>query len=198
MQTFIHQPQQANLELQQLHRIMKYIQMNTQGKDVWSYIWGTNNYASKKYYSLYFKSIEVPKPFQWIWKSKVTKKLKIFIWLVFRDRINSRNILKRKNYSIEGDDYNCVLCNLNIEEYTYHLIFQCPFSAWCWNYLGIHWDHNLYFFDTIQKTRNDNRLEFFMEVFLAVAWEILPTLWSKFCIDYREILDFLSWINSLS
>jgi hypothetical protein len=129
--------QQANLELQQLHRIIEHIQMNTQGKDVWSYIWCTNNYASKKYYSLNFKSIEVSKPFQWIWKSKVTKKLKIFIWLAFKYRINSRNILKRKNYRIE-DDYNCVLCNLNIEEYTYHLIFQCPFSARCWNYLGIH------------------------------------------------------------
>jgi hypothetical protein len=58
---------------------------------------------------LNFKSIEAPKPFQWIWRSKVTKKLKIFIWLVFRDRINSRNILKRKNYNIEGDDYNCAI-----------------------------------------------------------------------------------------
>jgi hypothetical protein len=43
--------QQANLELQQLHMIIEHIQTNTQDKDVWSYIWGTNKYASKKYYS---------------------------------------------------------------------------------------------------------------------------------------------------
>jgi hypothetical protein len=28
------------------------------------------------------------------------------------DRINSRNLLKRKNFNIDGDDYNYVLCNL--------------------------------------------------------------------------------------
>jgi hypothetical protein len=50
-----------------------------------------------------------PPPFKWIWKSKVSKKIKIFIWLLFRDRINSRNLLKRKNYKIEGEDYNCVV-----------------------------------------------------------------------------------------
>jgi hypothetical protein len=50
-----------------------------------------------------------PPPFKWIWKSKVSKKIKIFIWLLFRDRINSRNLLKRKNYKIEGEDYNCAV-----------------------------------------------------------------------------------------
>jgi hypothetical protein len=86
---------------------------------------GNTQYTSNRYYALKFKYIEAPEPFKWIWKAKVTKKLKIFIWLVFRDRINSRNLLKRKNFKIGREDYNCVLCNLDIEEYTYHLIFQC-------------------------------------------------------------------------
>jgi hypothetical protein len=72
---------------------------------------------------LSFSAIQAPALFKWIWKSKVSKKIKIFIWLLFRDRINSRNLLKRKNYKIEGDDYNYVLCSLDIEELSYHLIF---------------------------------------------------------------------------
>jgi hypothetical protein len=102
----------------------------------------------------------------------VTNKLKIFIWLIFRDRINSRNLLKRKKYKIEGDDYSCVLCNLDIEEYTYHLLFLWPFSEQCWDFLAIHWDHDLYFFDTIMKAKGQCHHEFFMEVFTIVAWEI--------------------------
>jgi hypothetical protein len=51
-------------------------------------------YTSNKFYSLNFKSIAMS--FKWIWKAKITKKLKFFIWLVFRDRINSRNLIKRK------------------------------------------------------------------------------------------------------
>jgi hypothetical protein len=65
-----------------------------------------------------------------------------------------------------------VLCNWDIEEYTYHLIFQCPFSERCWNYLGINWDHGLYFFDTIKKAKREWHPEFFMEVFAIAAWEI--------------------------
>jgi hypothetical protein len=78
-----------------------------------------------------------PSAFQWIWKTKVTKKLKCFVWLVFKDRINSRNLLKRKHYKVDDDDYNYVLCSLAIEEFTYHLLFQCPFSTLYWTYLNI-------------------------------------------------------------
>jgi hypothetical protein len=122
-------------------------------KDTWTYIWGSAKYTSSKFYNLSFSAIQAPTPFKWIWDSKVSKKIKIFIWLLFRDRINSRNLLKRKNYKIEGGDYNCVLWSLNVEELSYHLIFQCPFSSNCWSYLGIFWDHHLCFFDTLKKAK---------------------------------------------
>jgi hypothetical protein len=118
-----------------------------------------------------------------------TKKLKIFTWLVFRDRINSKN-LKRKNYKVEGDDYICVLCNLNIEEYTYHLLFQCPFNIDCWNFHNIHWDHDLYFFDTI-KAREECQHNFFMEVFSIATWEIWKQRNAK--IFKAIILPFYYW-----
>jgi hypothetical protein len=130
-------------------------------------------------------------PFKWIWRAKITTKLKIFIWLVFRDRINSRNLLKRKNYKVEGDDYSCVFCNLNIEEYTYHLLFQFPFSTACWNFLNIHWDHDFYFFDTIKNAREECQHDFFVEVFSVAAWEIWKKQNAKIFIAIA--LSFYSW-----
>jgi hypothetical protein len=100
------------------------------------------------------------------------QKNKIIIWLLFKDRINSRNLLRRNNYKIDGDDYSCVLCNLNVEELSYHLIFQCLFSYECRDYLGINWDRNLQFFDTIWKAKQDSHIGLFMEVFSIAAWEI--------------------------
>jgi hypothetical protein len=88
------------------------------------------------------------------------------------DRINSRNLLRRKNYKIDGGDYSCVLFNLNVEKLSYHLIFQCPFSYECWDYLGITWDHDLHFFNTIQKAKEDFSNNLFMKIFSMAAWKI--------------------------
>jgi hypothetical protein len=62
------------------------------------------------------------------------------------DRLNTRNILKRKKHKLEGKNYNCVLCNNNIEEIAFNLFFSCPFSQACWRLLGIHWDFDGDFF----------------------------------------------------
>lgn len=76
---------------------------------------------------------ETPAPFKWIWKAKVTKKLKIFTWPMFRDQLNSRNIIEEitnfKNTTIAS-------YRTKIEEYTYRLFFQCPFSVQCWALSG--------------------------------------------------------------
>jgi hypothetical protein len=41
--------------------------------------------------------------------------------LVFCDRINSKNILRKKCFLNEGSDLNCVFCDQGYEETTYHL-----------------------------------------------------------------------------
>lgn len=174
VQVNFHLPfsKQALEELHSLNLIMQEATQQQQEKDVWTYIWGSKQYTSSKFYSLSFQAINPPKPFLWIWKMKLSKKIKIFIWLMFRDRLNSRNLLRRKNYKLDGDDFSCVLCNPSTEEYTYHLFFQCHFSVQCWAFLGIHWDHSLYFFDTIQQANDHWQHKFFMEIFSVAAWEI--------------------------
>jgi hypothetical protein len=99
-------------------------------------------------------------------------------------------LLRRKNFSIEGDDYSCVLCTSGLEELTYHLIFQCPFAERCWNLLNIHWDHNLGFFDTFQKAKSEWQLRYFMETFAIAAWEIWKIRNNKI---FRGEPPFLAW-----
>jgi hypothetical protein len=75
-------------------------------KDYWSYIWGNNTYSSTKLYHYTFKNVNPPKPFLRIWESRCSNKLKVFTWLLLMDMLNTRNILKRKNFKVQGDNYS--------------------------------------------------------------------------------------------
>jgi hypothetical protein len=141
-------------------------------KDCWSYIWGKSEYSSSKYYNLHFSSLQPPKPFIWIWDSQCSNKFRVFGWLLLMDRLNVRNILRRKKYKLEGNNYSCVLCQSNREETTFHLFFLCPFSRECWRSLHIVWDFNLDFFSMMDEARRKFQNEFFMETFLIGAWLI--------------------------
>jgi queuine/archaeosine tRNA-ribosyltransferase len=60
----------------------------------------------------------------WIWDSKCIPKIKFFSWLLFNDRLNTRNILKKKKVLDEG--YNCALCHSGCEETMEHLFLTAP------------------------------------------------------------------------
>jgi hypothetical protein len=92
------------------------------------------------------------------------------MWLVFRDKINSRNLLKRKGLLNMANNLQCVLCDSNCEETTFYLLFECPFSSDCWQYAGIQWNFDLDFFNMFQDTRNIFGRRFFMEIVAVVAW----------------------------
>ena len=115
----------------------------------WEYIWGSKNYSSKCY-NFPYKNIQPPAPFLWIWNSKCYNKLCVFSWLLLVDRLNTRNILRRKKQRLQGNKYNCVLYSSNIEELAFHLFFSCPFSQACWQSLGISWDFTKEFFQMMQ------------------------------------------------
>lgn len=55
---------------------------------------------------------------------------KFFFWLVLRDRLNTRAMLRRRHMHLP--DYHCVLCHCNVDEDLAHLLFHCPFAAACW------------------------------------------------------------------
>ena len=98
----------------------------------------SSNYTSSRFYHLSYKNLQPPAPFLWIWNSKCCNKLRVFSWLLLMDRLDTRNILRRKKHKLEGNNYICVLCSNNVEKTAHHLFFSCPFSQEYWQHLGIH------------------------------------------------------------
>ena len=109
--------------------------------DTWSYSWGNSKFSSRKAYNILIGNSEASPLFSWLQASCNLGKHKFFFRLLIRDRLNTRNLLRRKN--MELDDYNCVMCNGGHEETSFHLFFECGFSQSCWNSIPIHWNMNL-------------------------------------------------------
>ena len=77
----------------------------------------------------------------------------VLLLVLLKDRSNTINLLRRKNMDL--DSYNCVLCNLDCEETSFHLFFECPFSRDCWSTIPINWNLNLSALDMILQARED-------------------------------------------
>jgi hypothetical protein len=110
------------------------------------------------------------------------------------DRLNVRNILRRKKHKIQDNNYISPICPMNVEETTFHLFFKCPFSAQCWSYLGIDQGFNLPFHMMMVKVRQHFNSEFFMEIFMFGTWFI----WKQRnnTIFNRDRANFHGWKRS--
>ena len=164
--------EQAYQEYLGLQELIQNIQVQEDSKDSWHYMWGNSSYSSSKFYNFPYKHVSPPAPFLWIWQSKCCNKLRVFTWLLLKDRLNTRNILKRKKHKLEGNNYNCALCNHNVEETALHLFFTCPFSQACWQHLGVQWNLAMDFFHMLLHAKEGFSNPFFMEVFIISAWQI--------------------------
>ncbi|KAF8669911.1 hypothetical protein HU200_051092 [Digitaria exilis] len=89
---------------------------------------------------------------------------------MLRDRLNTRNILRRKSRVLEN--YNCPLCNSSAEETVEHLSFSCSFSTWCWRFMNIQWDLRLSLMERIIQGRRDFRNKIFRELIMVACWAL--------------------------
>jgi len=188
--------EQAFQEYQNFQDYIQTIQVHHSTKDSWCFIWGSNIYTSSKFYNFPYRNAQLPAPFIWIWDSKCSNKLRVFSWLLLMDTLNTRNILKRKQHKLEGNSYNCVLCNSNVEETAFHLFFSCTFSRACWQHLGIQWNFASDFFKMLIQAKQQFPNPYFMEIFTIAAWQIWKQR-NNFIFDRgRPSLD--SWKFSFS
>ena len=129
---------QAHAETRDLQSIVRDIPLNDSlsGNDSWNCTWATQTYSANKYYNSYFREVRAHQTYTWLWKSKVRMKIKVFGGLLLSDRLNTRNMLKRRHYNIDND-YTCPLCESNVEETLEHLFFDCAFSKACWSDIAI-------------------------------------------------------------
>jgi hypothetical protein len=61
-------------------------------------------------------------------------KHKVFAWLLIIERLNTRDMLVRRNCPVA--DTNCVACQ-HFHETREHVFFSCSFSKEFWEALGI-------------------------------------------------------------
>lgn len=94
--------------------------------DIWSYIWGSTQFSSSKAYKCLTGHSQAEPIFKLLWKTCCQRKHKIFFWLALRDRLSTRNMIKRRGMFLEC--YQCVLCQNPPEESVMHLLFYCPFA----------------------------------------------------------------------
>jgi hypothetical protein len=89
-------------------------------------------------------------------------------WLLLLDRLNTRNLLRHKNFYLQS--YDCVMCSNNVEETLEHLFFDCTFSAWFWHLVAIAWDPSLPMMERLQSARVGFGASIFMEIVILVSW----------------------------
>jgi hypothetical protein len=161
---------QALNEFIQLRDLIDNFNASTDNSnDGWTYIWGRQSFSSRRYYQFHFSSVSPPRTIPWLWKSKCMPKIKLFTWLLLNDRLNTRNILRRRGKFLE-EGYNCVLCLDLIEETMDHLFFFCSSSEARWFAIGISWDEDADIHERILIAKRNFGFPFFMEVVMIGAW----------------------------
>jgi len=70
-----------------------------EGNDIWTYIWGSANFASNKAYLQLIGSKQVHQAYKWLWNSYCQPKRKFFFWLLLKDRLNTRELFEGKLWS---------------------------------------------------------------------------------------------------
>jgi hypothetical protein len=100
----------------------------------------------------------------------VNTNIKFFFCLLSHDRLSTRNILRRKNMFLQS--YNCVLCNLSVEESVEHLFLHCEFAKTCWNLLGLVVPSSLDPFQNMEHFKAQLKVSFFMEIIILLCWSI--------------------------
>lgn len=158
----------ASQQLTQLEDQLHTLLINSDSNQC-SYIWGISFTSKKHAYKALMGSFQKLKPHQWLQKSSCRGKHKFFFWLLMLDRLNTRNLLKRKNMFLPS--YSCVLCNGDVEETAEHLFFGCPFSDRCWRLVDINWDLSIPFPDRMRIAKASfGNPRIFMEITLVAAW----------------------------
>jgi hypothetical protein len=83
--------------------------------------------ATKDYYKLISDRAMIWLPQKWIWIKTIPLKHKIFLWLAFHGRLNSKDNMAKKKWT---QDAGCGLCPAT--ESIEHITLHCKYSAWVW------------------------------------------------------------------
>ena len=157
---------------QQFNELTAQIQVNrdNMNKDEWIPMRGSIRFTTKWAYDILVGEGNLPETMKWIWKSCCMPKLKFVCWLLFNDRLNTYDLLSRKNYELEHTE--CILCNEQNYEDRTHLFFNCPFSQGLWWRLNMEWNTDLNFHEMVIDAYRRYQSIIFMEIMIIGCWSI--------------------------
>lgn len=105
-------------ELQQIVALLLLLEndMPTRSQlDRWSFTSGNGAYSSMAFYNLMFDGLDVSPIFKKLRKSKYLHKQKVFMWLLLVDRLNTGDMMDRRQWHVQSG-LNCVMCNAQDRE----------------------------------------------------------------------------------
>jgi hypothetical protein len=91
------------------------IQLAADGIDEWKTSWNNGEYLPSKYYTFVHEPLSVCPVYTWIWKSKCIMRIKMFALLLLSDRLNTRDMLKQRQWKVTKD-VRCELCHGRLYE----------------------------------------------------------------------------------
>lgn len=149
------------------------LQQTTAENDVWTYIWGSLQFSSQKAYKHLMGHTEIHPTYKWLWNSCCQNKHKIFFWLLIKDRLSTRNILRKKRMALPS--YACVLCGSDTEETLEHLFFQCPLAVACWGLIQVQIENSAGIFEVVEDSKAQLHTPIFMSLVILLCWTIWTT-----------------------
>jgi hypothetical protein len=155
-------------EFQHLSSILDATQIMSMATDRRVFVWG-EKYSPARYYRFLFEQVPKDAALNAIWSSKALPKLKVFMWLLMLDRLNTRDIMLRKNWHVDSGP-DCLLCTDAPLEFRDHLFFSCEFATLCWDFIHIHWDVTLPLSQRYMVAKSGFQGPCFMEVVACSAW----------------------------
>jgi hypothetical protein len=121
-------------EMAEWTNLMHYLQNFTMSKDDDVVTWGltpSKMFTTGSLYNFLTNGGMESKMAKMIWKCKIPLKIRIFLWQVFQDRLQTGQQLKMMKW---GGSEHCYLCGKM--ENANHLLFDCPMAVFVWSFLG--------------------------------------------------------------
>lgn len=142
----------------------------TSSNDSWTYIWGSPHFSSSKAYSMLAGHTQADPIYKKLWKTSCQGKHKVFFWLVLKDMLTIRNMLRRRR--MPPEDYSCVLCQQQNEETLMHMLLYYPFAKSCWGTLNFAYADNMSIMQIFEAWRALVNAPFALDIFILACWSI--------------------------